>query len=73
MASTLLCLSAADEGCHIFEDLICPSEMFEDEVATVYLQEPMISLVFLGCPVSPLDVLFLLLRGLQLWVGRPFL
>ena len=37
VAATLFCLSAGDEGCHIFEDLIRPSEMFEDEVATVYL------------------------------------
>lgn len=68
MTATLLGLPAADECSHIFKDFIGPSEMFEDEVATVYLQEPMISLIFLGSPMPLLDILLLLLRRFQFWM-----
>ena len=68
MTAALLGLPAADERSHIFKDLIGPPEMLEDEVPTVDLQKPMISLIFLGSPVPLLDVLLLLLRRLQFWV-----
>ena len=68
MAAALFGLPAADERSHIFKDLIGPPEMLEDEVPTVYLQEPMISLIFLGSPMPFLDILLLLLRRLQFWV-----
>ena len=73
MAAALFGLPAADERSHNFKDLIGPPEMLEDEVPTVYLQEPMISLIFLGSPMPLLDILLLLLRRLQFWVrGSPF-
>ncbi len=61
VTATLLSLASGDEGCHILEDLVCPSEVLEDEVATVDLQEPVIPLVLLHRPVALLDVLLLLL------------
>lgn len=52
MAPALFCLPGADEKGHAFEDLIHPSEVAVDEMAVVYLEKPMISLVLLLQPVT---------------------
>ena len=51
MATTLLCCTSADEFFHRLEDPIHPAEVLIEEVVEVDLQEPMISLMFIGLPM----------------------
>lgn len=73
MASALFCFPRGDKGCHIFEDFISSSKMFMYEMATMNLQKPMISFVFLGCPVSFLYILFLFFSCLLFYMRASFL
>jgi hypothetical protein len=59
VAATLLGLSTLDETSHGLEDLIGSAQVFEDEMAVVYLQEEVILPAFLLTPVALLDVLAL--------------
>lgn len=67
VAAALFGLASGDEGSHIFEDLIGPAKIFEDEMATMDFQKPMISFVLLGGPMALLDVflLFLIIGGFK--------
>ena len=62
MASALLGLPGADKGLHGLEYLVHPPHVSVHKMFIVNLQEPMVFLVLLQQPVSPVHILFLLQR-----------
>jgi hypothetical protein len=52
MAATLLSLPGADEQFHSFEDFVSASHVAVHKVLVVDLEEPVISSIFLGQPVT---------------------
>lgn len=60
VATTLFSLPRSHEQLHCFEDLVHPTHMPVHKVSVVNLQEPVISLVLLYRPMTPIYVLCLL-------------
>lgn len=52
VAAALLGLARGDEFFHGFEDFVHPAEVLVEEMVEMYLQEPMISLIFFNFPVA---------------------
>lgn len=73
VAPALLCLPGLNEVGHALEDLVGPSEVLEDEVFVVNLEEPVIEFVFLSGPMSFLDIFGLFLSNLNFGVEAAFL
>jgi hypothetical protein len=57
MTATLFCLPRGDELLHSLEDFIHPSQLLVEEVLTVELQEPVVSLILIYAPMASLDTL----------------
>lgn len=52
MASALLRLPCSDKVGHALEDFVSSSQLFDHEMTTVQLEEPMVKFALLGSPVS---------------------
>lgn len=73
MTTALLSFPCWEESRHIFEDFICSSKMFMYEMPAMNLKKPMISFVFLSCPVSLLYIFFFLFSCLLFDMRTSFL
>lgn len=73
MTTTLLGLPCINKAGHTFENLVSTSQILENEMSVMQLQEPVIRFVLLIGPMSLLDIFSLFLRVFHLDTAVPLL